>query len=88
MKGFYLINTNIENVRAHTHQILKTVGALNSNGINIDVISPRYNKSIDTNRVIDRHNLKNNFEFHLLNSFLFRKPGREGFFLFNVKTRI
>lgn len=83
MKGFYFINTDIGNTRAHTCQILNTAVSVGTY-LPFIVIAPKYHKCVDLDDVSKRHNLSARPQVELVNNFGIKKPGAFAFALFNL----
>ena len=52
LTGYYFITTDIDNKKAHSIQVLKTVESLNRAGCNIAIVAPRYKEKYDFNKSI------------------------------------
>jgi len=83
MKGFYFINTDIRNTRAHTCQMFNTISAIDAN-IPIDFVAPRYHDNIDLDAIKIRHNTPKTPRGVFLRNFGIKKPGVLAFALFNA----
>ena len=83
MKGFYFINTDIINTRAHTCQILNTVASIDS-GLSIDIVAPKYHDVVDFDAIKQRHDLLKAPRVIFLRNFGIRTPKVVTFILFNV----
>ncbi len=69
-KGYYFINTNIDNGRAHTIQILKTVEVLNTKQ-GIEIVSPKYNSTYDNEEIFKFYGITKNIKINFLFNFGF-----------------
>jgi len=83
MKGFYFINTDIGNTRAHTCQMLNTISAIDMN-IPIDFVAPKYHNNIDLDAIKIRHNTPKTPRGVFLRNFGIKKPRALAFALFNA----
>jgi len=89
LKGFYFINTNIFNKKAHSLQISKTIEAVNNAGkINLTLAAPLYVKKPDINCFFDYCGVKNKFEVRLLYNFGLRRGTILSFITFNFSSVI
>lgn len=86
MKGFYFINTDIRNRRAHTCQILNTAAAIGAK-LPLDIVAPKYHKEeIELELIKNRHNLPAPPRVAFLGNFGIKNPGAAAFILFNIPS--
>lgn len=83
MKGFYFINTDVRNTRAHTSQILNTAAAINGS-ISLSVVAPRYYGVIKLEDIKNRHGLGILPKLIFLKNFSVKDPSVFAFALFNI----
>lgn len=83
MKGFYFVNTDIDNTRAHTCQILNTALFINEN-LSIKVVVPKYHNKIDFKIIKERHSLPIVPKIKILKNFGIKEPNILSFVLFNL----
>lgn len=83
-KGYYFINTDIYNKRAHSIQISHTIEALNVTNDNLEMylVAPLYNKQLSIDDAFSYYNIKNKFKVIFVSSFLINKPGRISFIIY------
>lgn len=87
MKGFYFINTDIDNKRAHTNQILNTLSAVCKDvDIKLCLIAPKYQGKIKINEIKERYNLRIIPKIIFLKNFGIKKPTGFAFILFNFSS--
>jgi len=80
--GYYLVNTDLFNKKAHSIQILKTVEAINKNSdINLTIIAPKYSSS-NLDELFAYHGIKNKFSIIFVKNFLFSGGGKTSFYFF------
>ena len=87
MKGFYFINTDIANTRAHTCQMLNTVESIDVN-LSLDVVTPKYHKEVDFEAIRQRHGLLKTPRAVLLRNFGVNNSGIIAFALFNIPASL
>ena len=87
MKGFYFINTDIRNTRAHTCQTLNTTVAIN-NSLSVDIVAPKYHDELNLEIVKQRHGILITPSMVFLRNFGVGKPGVVAFALFNIPTAL
>jgi glycosyltransferase involved in cell wall biosynthesis len=85
MKGYYFINTDVTNTRAHTIQILNTLSATATH-VPIELVAPRYHQNIDIEGLKGRHDLTTLPRINLIYNFGFKSPGSVSFLLFNLSS--
>ena len=82
--GYYLVNTDLFNKKAHSIQILKTVEAINKNSdINLTIIAPKYSSS-NLDELFAYHVIKNKFSIIFVKNFLFSGGGKTSFYFFLI----
>lgn len=82
MRGYYFINTDLRNTRAHTSQVLNTVSSLQSS-LPVELVSPRY-PGLDIEGITKRHDLPRVPEAVFLWNFGIRDAGALSFVFFNI----
>lgn len=83
MKGFYFVDTDVRNTRAHTSQILHTVAALTTH-LPLEIVTPRYAGDLDLEDIRGRQGLSAPPPIVRLPNFGFQYPGTLAFVLFNI----
>ena len=83
MKGFYFINTDIANTRAHTCQMLNTISSIDAT-LAIDFVAPKYNGEIDLDIIKLRHDVPKTPRGVLLKNFGISNPSAIAFAVFNI----
>lgn len=83
MKGFYFVNTDIDNTRAHTCQILNTALFIDKN-LSIKIVAPKYHNQIDFKTIKERHSLPFVPKIKTLKNFGIKKPNILSFISFNL----
>lgn len=82
MTGYYFINTDLRNPRAHTSQVLHTAAALGAN-LSLTLVAPRF-PGVDPAALAAHHGLAHAPRTRLLWVFGLRRPGIAAFVLFNI----
>lgn len=86
-KGLYFIDTDIENMRAHTSQILHTVVAMNKY-VPMEIVGPKFHDTVNEALLKERHNLMALPSMSFLNTFGRRTPDVLTSVLFNISAII
>src|SRR3989344_2526929 len=82
MKGYYFINTDLRNTRAHTSQVLNTIASLQSS-LPVVLVSPHY-PGLDIESIARRHDLPRVPEAAALWNFGIQDAGALSFVLFHI----
>ena len=85
MKGFYFINTDIANTRAHTCQMLNTISSIDTT-LAMDFVAPKYKSDVDLSIVQLRHGVPKTPRGVLLKNFGISNPSIIAFALFNISA--
>lgn len=83
MKGYYFVNTDIRNTRAHTCQALNTVVALNAH-IETVLVAPRYAGELDIEKVKENTGVATMPPYTRIANFGMPNPGTFAFAFFNI----
>jgi len=86
LTGYYFITTDIDNKKAHSIQVLKTVESLNRAGCNIAIVAPRYKEKYDFNKTFQYYNIKHKFTIKLLFNFGFSIMGKAQIIFYNISA--
>ncbi len=85
MQGYYFINTDLKNGRAHTYQILNTSSSINSR-LSIGLVAPRYGTSPGEEELKRLYGLDYVPDLNILFNFGLTSPGTLAFILFNISA--
>lgn len=84
MKGYYFVNTDVRNRRAHTTQILSTASFIDQN-LPLSIMAPRYHSGqLNLEDLRGIHALPAPPKINFLRNFGVKNPGRFAFTLFNI----
>lgn len=86
MTGYYFINTDLRNPRAHTSQVLHTAAALGAH-TPLVLVAPRF-PGVDMAALAAHHGLAHAPRTRLLPIFGLRRPGILAFILFNLPAML
>ena len=83
MKGYYFINTDVNNTRAHTTQIFNTTAFINDL-VELTIVAPLYNQNVNLSLIKTRQGLSKLPPVILLSNFGIKSPGLKSFVFFNL----
>lgn len=83
MKGYYFVNTNLFNGKAHTYQILKTADGINKSGGDVTIVAPVLCHKSNLIRLSSENNLSSYVSITFLFNLWVKNGGRTTFFVFS-----
>lgn len=87
MKGYYFVNTELYNKRAHSIQILNTVAAINKAGGDLSIIVPNFSGSnLSEKDIFAHYAITPIFPVTSLFIFFLKRASRLSFFLFAISS--